>query len=377
MEDMYWSVDGSFITDLARVWFWNENRPYERVEELLLNCMVTDAITLDEKKRYIQDIIEGRLKLTGVNELSLEEDNENIRPISLKVEEYRKKEILRDIKEDMELHPLYYIDLYAAEKTLCLEDLEEEFSEYKRQKGFIGADEDMIEEFLCTSYNSLTGRFTYDEPERTDLRKGLYLMNPLLVYKLFEKPLSKIDEEKKYKKLYEYMKESEQTKDVIKRQKLYEAYLNECLETKETKKAEFPDEQRRRLKEFTESLGRKVDPDEFNSEYGLINKMGEYYSCGFAEHEVKAMQIIIGNPESFGISREDERIVNQDLSENWLDILYNDGWIIIRNPYVNSAPYIDIAPGKRATKYQIDTVFNYMAHFKRSRMSGLDELMKD
>ena len=62
MEYLQWQIDGEFICNIARTWFWDENRPYEKSEELLLSALGTDEITLDEKKRIAQDIIEGRNK---------------------------------------------------------------------------------------------------------------------------------------------------------------------------------------------------------------------------------------------------------------------------------------------------------------------------
>ena len=35
-ETLHWSIDGEFICEMARTWFWDENRPYEKSEELLL-----------------------------------------------------------------------------------------------------------------------------------------------------------------------------------------------------------------------------------------------------------------------------------------------------------------------------------------------------
>lgn len=77
-----WKVDGEFITQLAREWLWLERKPYEKVEELLLSCLVTDQITDAEKRDIAQQILEGRKKLVGINIFTLEKDGENIRPLS-------------------------------------------------------------------------------------------------------------------------------------------------------------------------------------------------------------------------------------------------------------------------------------------------------
>ena len=67
METIAFKVDGSFITDIARTWFWDENKPYEKCEELLLSCLGGTKSTLDNLKWIVQQILEGRKKLVGVN----------------------------------------------------------------------------------------------------------------------------------------------------------------------------------------------------------------------------------------------------------------------------------------------------------------------
>ena len=40
MERLQWKISGEFICNVARQWFWDENRPYEKSEELLLAALV-------------------------------------------------------------------------------------------------------------------------------------------------------------------------------------------------------------------------------------------------------------------------------------------------------------------------------------------------
>lgn len=94
-----YSVDGEFVCDLARRWFWEEEREYEKCEQLLLSCLMTDQVTLEEKKRIVVEILEGRKKLVGVNTLSLVDDGECVRPLYEKIQELRKKELIEKVKE--------------------------------------------------------------------------------------------------------------------------------------------------------------------------------------------------------------------------------------------------------------------------------------
>lgn len=65
---MQFHIDSAFLTDIARSWFWNEKMPYEKSEELLMCCLNTDKLSLEEKKAICKDVIEGRKKFVGIDE---------------------------------------------------------------------------------------------------------------------------------------------------------------------------------------------------------------------------------------------------------------------------------------------------------------------
>ena len=43
MSQLNFQIDGEFLTNIARNWFWKENKDYEKSEELLCSCMPKDA----------------------------------------------------------------------------------------------------------------------------------------------------------------------------------------------------------------------------------------------------------------------------------------------------------------------------------------------
>lgn len=87
-EKLNFAIDGEFLTNIARDWFWNMNKSYKKCEELLLSCMAGGS---EEEKRHVcQDIIEGRKKLVGINEFELVDDNGKVRPLGQKVEELQR-----------------------------------------------------------------------------------------------------------------------------------------------------------------------------------------------------------------------------------------------------------------------------------------------
>ena len=65
MKQLHFNVSGEFITDLARSWFYDEKRPYDKVEELLLGCMGGTNTPLDVLKKYAFQIIIFMKKFEG------------------------------------------------------------------------------------------------------------------------------------------------------------------------------------------------------------------------------------------------------------------------------------------------------------------------
>ncbi len=79
--EVAFGVEGEFITNLAREWFYLEKRPYKKVEELLLNCMCGTDISLDILKSYVKDILTFKKKFKGKtrdNTFGLVEESHNI-----------------------------------------------------------------------------------------------------------------------------------------------------------------------------------------------------------------------------------------------------------------------------------------------------------
>lgn len=77
-RSLSFSVEGEFITNLAREWYYVEHKPYDKSEELLLSCMQGTEQTEEELKKLAKDIMIGKLKLEGNSNkegLYLEDDD--------------------------------------------------------------------------------------------------------------------------------------------------------------------------------------------------------------------------------------------------------------------------------------------------------------
>ena len=204
MGSVNFQIEGEFVCDLARVWFWDEGREYSKCEELLLSCLVTDQITLEEKKKIVVEILEGRKKLVGVNSLSLVDDGARIRPLTDKIEEYRKNEIIRKIEEDIQRRPLAYLDPYSCDQDPAdykpiSDNLN--YDDRKEIREIYGKYLTPYEDLRLWAYSSdsyFYGRRLlpgfWSAEERPYLDQGLYLIErPRLVFELIGGPVKDTD----------------------------------------------------------------------------------------------------------------------------------------------------------------------------------------
>lgn len=361
MDYLQFKIDGEFVCRLARTWFWDENRPYEKCEELLLDCLNTEEITLEEKKEIVIEILEGRSKLVGLNTFQLIDDGENVRKLSEKIKENDKKNLIHEILVDMERNPISYVDKYAARKEL--DDYENYLKVTKDKKSI-----DSVVRWLYSNYNSWKNSYSLNK-EQLDmefgLRRGAYLMNAHLVYDLFGKPLSDVNECEKYNKLFQYLEHSKLSDEIFFRQNLYLAYLRK-QQSGSPKNASI---------KFEREVCYIPEHDEFVSPYGLIDPDGNYYSCGFGGHAAKAYAIIKKYPEKFGmdVKAANSLLVTADESE----ILYEKGWFIVHNKSMMGDPYFKVNPDVEITDQQIKKAFDYMAHFGRMDMRCITNVIEN
>lgn len=370
MEELTLKIQGEFICNLARSWFWEEDRAYETCEELLLACLVTDELSEEEKKRIVVDILEGRKILVGVNELELVEDGEQIRSLSEKFKEYERKEMLRKIEEDMKHRPLAYVDPYACNKDI---------NTYEPVDNLVYEDRHLILDAFGSrltpceqvrlwiySYGNSWGDFSrlspgsWDEESRPFLDNGLYLIErPELVYELIGGPVTGFNRDELFRKLGDYLASLVEEKIVTGSDatEILHRNLKQKASTKEIPETESISN--------SDDLNEITTPDQFLSEYGLIDPSGNYYSCYFAGHHRKAYNIL-----------KARGVIGYNF-EKALDKLYSDGWALIRNPDPGGSVFFDYRADRRPTKHQIDTAFDHMIKFNERTLPGIKEYLED
>lgn len=136
----------------------------------------------------------------------------------------------------------------------------------------------------------------------------------------------------------------------------YDAAMKEISQERQEQTEEKPN---------SDQLNRTTSPDDFLSEYGLIDPSGNYYSCSFAGHHTKAHYILKSRERKF-----------YDFDEA-LGKLYSDGWAIIRNPDPRGSVFFDYRADRRPTKHQIDTAFDHMIRFNERTLPGIKEYLEN
>lgn len=64
-ETLCFSVQGEFITNIAREWIFYEGKEFEKIIDLLKSCMCESEMSEKQIRRYAEDVIIGRAELKG------------------------------------------------------------------------------------------------------------------------------------------------------------------------------------------------------------------------------------------------------------------------------------------------------------------------
>ena len=321
---MRFHIDSAFLTDVARSWFWNEKMPYEKSEELLMCCLNTDELSLEEKKAICKDVIEGRKKFVGIDECQIVDDGKDVRTIDEELKNHTRYNTIAAIKADIARDPFKYLDPFAVNCS---------YSELanKIRDGEIENTISDIEDYLLN----------YNEVKDNDvLNCGMWLWyKPEFIADICDR--SKIPEANSHlsaykngfwRYIYVALKKSQYESSVLRRQNRYLVFIGENPRTI------------------------------FNSEFGLISPKGEWFDCGFAEHNSTAAKIIRGTEGHFGLT--EEQAFSYYGSDRCMDFLFEKGWAALRNPEFGQ-PYVDMDETHALTKHQIDTLMDYIVCFKR------------
>lgn len=351
-ETLHFSIDGEWLTDFARQWFWNENKPYEVVAELLGSCIAADDD--NEKDTIIRDIIEGRKKFVGINEFELVNDGKNIRPIYIKINELTRKNAILRLERAIETRGIDFVDPYSTVKSISAAH---DFDIVTAEKCIIW--------FQYSDYDQINGRLT--DPYAVKLpvaekatKAGLWLFDePGLIYDATDHEKFHVGSTEFWDNIYELTKHR---KELRERNNFYIA--NKRMQNGDTKT-----EEKTLYSHINNHLDFTTCPMIDNSLpawSGIISPEGDFYPADFGSHETVAYHILCSKAEELGeTSREYDsgaKFWNGDIGDA-LDTIIAKGWIAARwlattGKYIEYQGRYDVTSKWRPTKQQKDVIWN-------------------
>ena len=414
MAQIGFKVDGEWLTDFVRTWFWDENKPYETCENLLLQSLINPEIPIQQTKQIIQEIIEGRKKLVGINEFTLVEDNENIRPLSKKLNEQRRVIEIQKMKLLMDSRMIMFVDPYSTVKSLPAAK-EYGVTNYEQCMTWFWYEEDAIQHGYMRPWTPGEGMLLN---ENDDTGLGLWLYHyPEIAYDAFLKNDEHLPNdyyrEGFWKAVYEIITDEEHhskfsskyfarrnenylasvrmkkekderdgyspAKSFIQEEKALSenckktiAFCKDFLDTHE--KPDKCKDYETKIKYHTihliydvltdkedrlltrRDLMYQILPDNYEKWEGLISPNGDFYSCDFGGHNAKAYHIMTAFPEKFpNFDYENDHLAMSEA----LDDLLSQGWCATRYlPTMGN--YIELPRTElgKCTKSQKDAIFD-------------------
>lgn len=408
-EQLNFKVEGEFITDLARQWFWLEDRPYSQCEELLLSCMMGSTDSQTQLKQYARDILEGRSKFTGINHFLIVDDGKEIRYIQDKFDQTRRKMKIAEMQNRMNGQMIDFVDPYSTQKSLKSAKNTFSFSSLHSCQCFFwhtgnytirrDLELDMsdgsgpeIGAFPCAYTDTCGGLWLYDHPEIVVdiLDSGVRLGKEEFWAAVYEKVKdfdSSAFKERNTRYLAELaIKKSEQhefnatfSSELPSQEDAYRIWgenieeVYNCINDTEKfcenqlKKYDTPTLKVCR-EHAVDALTSEIDlmfiitPDNILKWEGLIDPSGHFYSCDFGGHGIKAQHIILTHIDDFPDLQEER------LDVDWyLDELLSRGWCATRFlPTKGNYIYTpqDANSDKQVTSVQSKTIMDAVVKFE-------------
>lgn len=278
-EQVNFIVEGEWLTDHIRTRFWDERESYESIEYFIcrvLGCNKDDPETQD----FIRGLLEGRVKLVGQNSFEVVDcDPSNYRPLTDRLSQLEKERALRAIQDDMDANPLEYVDTMTTYMSLQGAPVNN-----------VNTYEELVDYFGYGKTRFVnTGRYYPLAAYETPTRAGLWLLEggAALVYKIAG------ERGRRSPDFWDKVDAYTLGKDGFEERNLrVKAHKRRHATSSQVYKRDLESYEQILTSEEAIRNRKPVQPDDHESQYGLISPSGQWFSCGWAEHETLARRII-------------------------------------------------------------------------------------
>lgn len=341
-------IDGEWLTDFVRTWFWYENKPYEICKELICSCI--SGGDDDVKTEITNAILEGRKKFVGQNTFELVDDGENVRRITDKLKEKEYKDAIHSIETDIRINGIHYVDPYSTVKSIKKAKEINICTAEECSQWFQYSDDD-FQKILFAKYVPLL------PAAETATEAGLWLFSrPELIYKCSDCNRIEVGSDKFWNNIYEEIKDEDDFRERNNRY-LASKRINADLENTEI---DLFSRENNNLSFYEKPHVDNTIP----CWAGLVEPNGDFYPADFGHHAGLAFNILNSDPEKYGVEFEE----TSHGTKHWkgdiddaLDVLVDKGWIVLR--YLNGYIITDkvstnLDSSWSPTKEQKDMVWN-------------------
>jgi hypothetical protein len=394
---LFFSVNMEWVCDLARTQLWDENRPMEKVLELLYSIMEGGGLTDDQRYILAIEILEGRKKIVGINEGKVVKDGLNVRPLGLLLQKKQNKINAFELDRHMDVAPYWYVDSFMGGNSLYNHTKTPTASSrstviFARQRVGLNLENPLPPHPLdWGTYLLQDARFAY-EVLGGPVQSHAEAMEKMTIYWNV-----KLQEWKDQGLTWETMNAYQQ----IVYDRNWLACGRKWNNNDTVYKHPFEDELREKAERNVQLVAGKMklsndfdsveeytgfvdnqnldtpgegykfhgQPDGsgvFFSNYGWVSPEGVWYSCGFAGHQIKAEKIVEEREdtaaayEAYRLQQMGEKNFTDDMMkwrfENGLPSLFlsQEGWIMVRDE--NNVGMACVERGMPVNEDQRDTV---------------------
>ena len=349
-EILHFSVDGEWLTDFVRGWFWNEHKPYNICKDLIGSCMPT--ANDDQISDVTNLILEGRKKFVGVNEFKLVDDGKKIRRLSDEITRLAKESKIRKIVTEIAGRGIDFIDPWSVK-----------FNKAEAVRQGVLTAQDCSVFFQYKEFDRVHVKMgEYKTPiaaAETPTQAGLWLFSePELIYECtHEGDLNLFGSDEFWAEIYEKVKGRVGFEA---RNQLYLAQMR--LANDRLIKGPAKD-----FDKLNADLGYREPPKKDNSLpcwCGLISPEGDFYPCDFGGHEQLANKILDMNVEEWNLPVRCWRDGTKEWAGDYGDALseiIERGWVAcryIQRYFITYKDECDLLSKWRPTKEQKTTLWN-------------------
>lgn len=370
MKKLHFSISGDFITTLARQWFWQEHKPLQTVIQLLHESLfATTPVSEQKKNKIIQDVIEYKSDICGVDEFTIQphEPDSDYSSIFQRISTLERDLMIERIKNDMQYSFGKYVDKWSTiisthPDVVCPHNPQT----YHEWVTYLTTENTM-------HINSFAPILIHGKPLiETPTMGGVWLIHyPELVYDCMEHKddMNSIGTPVFWRHIYEHTKDWEWTKE---RNNRYTFSIRPKPSVEERIKAlskSYTEDAAKEPRYMTpewfayklkleKSVQYLLEPDDMQNWEGLIAPNGDFYSVNFGGHNQKAYFLIHQHPDHFGFTKESLEESSIDMT-NALDTLLEHGWCATRSVMFDSYFLC-----QRPTKAQINCIFDAIQKFE-------------